>query len=144
MSKSILALLAAALLFCNFQCGEDPDINPVFSFELDVPFEMMPDASYQLKSSGTLIIGFNRIISDNRCPKDVFCALAGSADAELLFYDNNTSLKDTLASLPYGMLRDSTTFSDFSIKLTKVAPEQESGKSIQPSDYRLTMLVSKK
>jgi len=140
MKHSIL-MMVAALLLCNFRCGDEPDtLTQVF--DLDKAFEVRTGVTYS-ERNGPLTLNLNSIISDGRCPKDVTCFSAGSTEAAFFFQDNKQQEMDTLSSVSHGQWPDSALFQGYKIKFVEVAPEAISTVTIQQAEYRLKMIVTK-
>lgn len=92
----------------------------------------MPGEGLQLK--------FDRVVSDSRCPSDVVCIQAGEAVVAV------TVIGADRARQRYEVHTSGATsvvHAGLTIALEGLEPRPVSSRSIRPSDYRLTLRVSR-
>jgi hypothetical protein len=103
-------------------------------------FEMSPGSSVAV-SAADLVIVFDRVVTDSRCPADAICITAG--DAELAFRlgrDGRTPGPVTLnAESPGNRL----TSGEWVLVVVALQPYPLSSRPISPGDYRVTLLVDR-
>ncbi len=137
------------VVFCPQDVLLCPDGSYVARFGPQCTFATCPEvakteASDNLKVGQTLLINgvnitLNKIVSDNRCPADVTCIVAGAVTANVtLQSDTNKDTKD-IQSDDKGMAFDS-----FLVSITKVSPSPISTEKTTSSDYILTFKVESK
>ncbi len=90
----------------------------------------------QTGSVGGIIVKFNSLVQDSRCPVDVYCIQAGTVkiSADLV---NGTYRETKILSLsdsPYSFL-------GYQVSITSVNPVRQSGKEILVNQYKVTFHV---
>lgn len=86
-----------------------------------------------------LRIRFDTVRSDSRCPMDVMCIRAGEAVIALTI--GRTGEVPVGRELDTTPARSSTSYLNFTITLSSLAPYPRSGRRIQPGDYVATLVV---
>lgn len=121
--------LVAALVACT---------PTATSLEAPVSFLLRVGETERLEG-GILTLSFEEVTSDSRCPKDALCVVAG--EATVVFRARS---KDREAALTFKIPPDGSDvrqFDDFKITIRALEPQPESGKTIDPGDYRADVLV---
>ena len=106
----------------------------------DQPFNLNVGESLQL-GDNELIIGFDGILSDSRCPLEVVCFWEGDAEAILWIQVAGEERQDfTLhtASMYPGFLE----LNAFMVRLQQVTPHPIIDVPIDPDTYNVTLTVS--
>ncbi|MGD8299972.1 MAG: hypothetical protein PVJ16_08070 [Nitrosopumilaceae archaeon] len=107
---------------------------------LQTPFVLSIDEMATIDSD--LVITLLGIEEDSRCPIDVTCVWEGSVKAEINLVNGQTNLGNH--NIPLAVKdADSQTFDGYFIKIMEVEPYPSSSSPINPSEYRVTFLVSK-
>ena len=91
--------------------------------------------------SENLLIRFDEVIEDSRCPKDVECVRAGEAICGIFIQYHGSPAEMVLIQPGSGAAA-----SDFFIMYKfdfKLEPYPEEGKQIAESDYKLVMTITK-
>lgn len=84
-----------------------------------------------------LLLTFNSVISDSRCPADVQCVWAGTVSASITLESGSEK-----TTLDMAMNESAITFSGYYVSLTSVSPATKSDTPIESSDYRVTFHVA--
>ena len=91
------------------------------------------------RTTDDLLIKFDTVRSDSRCPMDAMCVRAGEAViAVTLSTVGEIGVGRELDTTP---ARSSTTFLNFTITLTELQPYPRSDRQIRPEDYVATFIV---
>lgn len=130
-----LVLLLVAVLFTLPGCDESPT-GP--TAPLNTAFTLAAGETATVAGAG-LSIRFNRITGDNRCPADVVCVLGGSADVHLTVRSAESTAEHVLRTGDMQPVRHHA----FTIALVQVAPYPFSARPIEPSEYRVTLTVTR-
>lgn len=124
----VLISLAAALQ----RSGAQPEIGG--------PFDMKPDETVRLEG---LTITFEGVGDDSRCPTGETCVWAGDAAAAFTFEKANAAtVQSTLHT--NGRFERQIDYDRFVIRLDDVRPYPKTGASIARSDYRATLVVTRR
>lgn len=106
-----------------------------------------PGKAFDLRVGETVLIGatgwrlgFDTVTADSRCPIGVFCIWEGNARARL-FAQFGRDPRQVFELNTHSGFRTRIELGGYSIELLDVAPYPEYGKTIEPSDYVVTMLV---
>jgi hypothetical protein len=94
---------------------------------------------------GGLMLRFARVASDSRCPVDVNCVWAGTAEVLVevggrLWREKQTLTLNTDAG---GQGASGAKFGRYTVKLVNLNPRPRSNRKIAPGRYTATLLVSK-
>lgn len=131
------AALAIGVLLLGAVCGCAPAV--VKEAQLDQPFTLFVRQKAQL---GDLQIRFVGVSEDSRCPIDVSCLWAGNAKIVL-----GVSLKDspeeTILTLNSTLDPREALFAGYRIRFVSLKPERFSERTINPAEYRVTLIVSR-
>ena len=101
------------------------------------PFTLKVAEQVALRGT-TLVIGFERILSDSRCPEGVQCITAG--DVAVSLWVQEPGRKKTKLELRAGE-SPSATFQRRVIRLLDVQPRPRENRKLSPRDYRLRLRV---
>jgi hypothetical protein len=107
--------------------------------QLDQPFTLFVRQKAQI---GDLQIRFISVPEDSRCPADVECVWAGNAKIVL-----GASLKDspdeTVLTLNSTVDPQEALYAGYRIRFVSLKPAPLSGRTINPAEYRVTLIVSR-
>ena len=94
---------------------------------------------------GGLRVRFARVASDSRCPVDVNCVWAGSAEVLVEVGGRRWREKQTLTlnTNAGGQGASEAKFGRYTVKLVNLNPRPRSNRKIAPGRYTATLLVSK-
>lgn len=84
--KKRLGVLSVLLLLLLFACG-DSILNP--RVKIDEPFQLKY-GQFKILQPDNLVITFEQLISDSRCPIGVVCFIAGDAEILLRLQKGNS------------------------------------------------------
>jgi hypothetical protein len=110
------------------------------SVSLGAPFQLAVGSSARIEDTD-LTLRFSEVTGDNRCPKDVNCIVAGEAVVVFEAASGPERARLTFEIPPSG--GDDADFAGFRVAITELAPEPESGRPLDPSEYVATVLVVK-
>lgn len=125
------SLLLIPLLLCS--CKKDFE-----GIQLGEKFVLGKGQSAIIENSANeteMIIKFEDVIADTRCPIGVYCFWEGAFDA-ILEINNEETIEISIYS------NRIVTTNGFNIELIDATPYPTEGKSIRKSQYELTMVVS--
>jgi hypothetical protein len=88
-----------------------------------------------------LVVGFENILHDSRCPLGVFCIWEGDAGAQI-WSDHPTEPKTVVELHTHGGFQRDFDFAGYNIALTKVIPYPVYGEFIDPDEYVVRLTVS--
>jgi hypothetical protein len=133
------ALLAAALSLGFSAC--DSATRPSHDAHLDETFELRAGESATITNE-LLVLTFERVSEDSRCPLGVLCIRAGEGIAELAVRRlPSTSGHLTLKTDP---IDDSIGhFEGYSVQLVELLPHPIAGEAIPAADYRARLAVTR-
>jgi hypothetical protein len=114
----------------------------------NAPVEVSPGAEFELgigetarMADGDLMITFERVVEDSRCPVDVVCVRAGRATVRLA---TRSGEGDPLPlELSTGEGPDAAASGPFTIRLVSIAPPRRARDPGEPGPYRATLLVER-
>lgn len=107
---------------------------------LESPVELFLKVGETARLRGNILrLTFEEVSRDSRCPKDAFCVTAGEAEV-LLTAQSNEKETPLVFRIPPGG-GDAKAFEDFTITIKALEPQTESGKSIDPEDYTVEVVV---
>lgn len=105
---------------------------------LNTPYDIKIDNTVEVKESRLRIKLIS--IEDSRCASDVQCVQAGNVKAKFNITLFDTNLADGELDSKTGIYK----FGEYSLKMNKVLPEtKKSTDNLKPSDYTLSMIISK-
>ena len=107
---------------------------------LDRPFTLKIGASTSIEAE-KLQIGFDRVISDSRCPRGAQCIVAGEAVLRVWLQKSPSAREHReLTTMPEGAQAE---YGAYRIKLVTLDPYPSVDKAIRPSEYVATFLVTR-
>ncbi len=134
----VLAAALAAVIVAGCVSEAPAKLIPI-SARLDEPFKLGIGQAAEIRLESIRISAIN-VTSDSRCPSDVQCIQAGEATVLVDVAKNGKSL----AMLNMTTAGAAPKFVDgYSITLATVEPYPKSTQRIQPSEYAVTLVVSK-
>jgi hypothetical protein len=106
--------------------------------ELDRPFKL-PVGSSATIADQPLQIGFERVLSDSRCPEGVQCIVAGEAVVRV-WLQHASARRDTreLKTTPTG---STVEYGDYRVILVSLAPAPSVKRAVRPSEYVAVLTV---
>ena len=146
-------LLPFILLILSFvsACQATPP-SPVAA-KVDAEFTLAPDQSAAVEGTD-LTITFRSVPGDDRCPSEVECAASGPVDVLLSVQKGGeesrdfnlqtfTDHKGIAPSVPFDGLTNPIEVGGYLIRIAGVTPYPTNPEiTIEPSDYRVTLIVS--
>lgn len=107
--------------------------------QLDQPFTLYMRQAAQVDS---LKIQFLAVPEDSRCPSDVSCIWAGNAKIILsVSFKDNT--EEAVLTINSDTEPTEVFYADFRIRFVSLKPAPLSGRTINPAEYRVTLIVSR-
>ena len=137
-SKCPLEILVVALVLVAGLSACEKSVS-----RADLPLnEVIPIKQGQVleNQAAKITLLMDSVINDSRCPSDVDCVWAGSAQVRFTFSKGDASLKFTLNSDISPV--DSLVF-DYRIELIELSPGPVSGKPIRQGEYSAKIKVTK-
>ena len=134
-SDAIAALLFAAAL----GCAHVPGPARAFTVSLGERFTLQPGGSARISGTPARLI-FERILSDNRCPVDVVCIVAGEARAWLRM-EAEPGRSDTV-TLDTDR-NPAAVVAGYRVTLLSVSPLPKSPVHIAPGSYSVELAVTR-
>lgn len=114
-------------------------LNAALAVPPGEPFTLGVGESVPVGGYG-LVVGFNAILADSRCPMDAFCFWEGDAEAELWADDGREA--PLVFSLHTTLYPQSILYGDYEIELLWVAPYPVSWSlPIDPETYEVMLVV---
>jgi hypothetical protein len=139
MTRIALSAIAVSSCTGSAKCG--PEIVPcagpvVVVATAGTDFVLAPGQRAALQGTG-LVVEFERVVSDSRCPRDVQCVWAGNASVRLrVSRDGAEAWSGALNTYGDSQTR---TFGDHELRVVSLAPAPVSTSSIESRNYRLTL-----
>lgn len=135
-------LIASVSVLCMATCGAGVPTAPR-PVSLDEDFELAPAQSARVGDTG-LLLKFERVTGDSRCAVDVQCIWEGDATVAVTatlagHEDGHLDLHTTTSG---GGKREAK-FGDFTVALTRLAPQPRSSTHIEQGAYRATLRVTR-
>ena len=130
-----------SLLFCLLfvtACDEQSPVGP--TVPLSQRFPLAPGESASVQDT-SLRVQFLRVSGDSRCPADALCIQGGDALVHVRITDSAASSDHELHT--GGPPRAIVTPTGFRVELTELQPYPFSSRTIQPGDYRATLVVTR-
>ncbi|MCS7198588.1 MAG: hypothetical protein NZ930_07975 [Candidatus Bipolaricaulota bacterium] len=131
------AALAVGVLLLGAVYGCAPAV--VQEAQLDQPFTLFVRQKAQI---GDLQIRFVGVPEDARCPIDVSCIWAGNAKI-VLGVSLKESPEETMLTLNSALDPREALFAGYRIRFVSLKPERFSERTINPAEYRVTLIVSR-
>jgi len=134
----VRVILLVCCLLSATACQDNGPSGP--SIPLNERFILEPGGSALIADAG-ISVQFVGVTGDSRCPADAFCIQGGDAVVHVRVFDSGApdayefhTGYSRLASVAHGGLR---------IELLELQPYPFSSRTISPSDYRATIVVSR-
>ena len=109
-----------------------PSVEPLREFVLQV--------GHAAEVSGTgLVVQFDRVLSDSRCPADAICIQAGDAEVAVIVTRGGRA-RETLSLRTDGALSRAE-LGDWILTLTNLGPYPLSSRPTPPGDYKASFRV---
>jgi len=146
LNRFLCLVIIAFILGCD-RAGEvsvptNDDTNSIPA-TLGNAFQLKIDQIAFIKSEN-IRIKFLKVTEDSRCPSDVVCIWAGQVGVLINVSKNGQDLGDlTLISGAGNKELATKSFDGYSANLMKVEPYPISTERIEPSDYVITLVVTK-
>ena len=104
-------------------------------------FEMKIDQEALLEGEG-LTVRFDSVLEDSRCPEGVDCIWSGNAKIRL----KPSKQKQTPATIELNTDAGakSSPYLNYEIKLVGLKPRPKADAKVQPDEYKVTLIVTKK
>jgi hypothetical protein len=129
---------ALLLLCCLAACDRSPaSTSAAPSLELDVEGTLAAGTTVPVKGTD-LQVTFVGVVEDSRCPTDVSCVWAGEVKIKL-----SMRLGSQPAVEREALEGRTTLMEPYRLTVTRVLPEPVSTQKLQPSDYRINLIVVK-
>jgi hypothetical protein len=147
--KTKLLILSVYLLCFMAACQP---ANPLIETPVNREFTLARDQSAAIKGTN-LILTFNSVLSDDRCPIDVECVASGPVTISLSAQEEGAvpsgitleAFTDQEGRSPGGEfdgIQDSAEIGDYTVRLVGVLPYPRNLSGIKASDYQVTLVVS--
>lgn len=107
--------------------------------QLDQPFTLFVREKAQI---GDLQIRFIGVPEDSRCPADVNCVWAGNAKI-VLGLSLKESADETVVTINSTVDPQEALYAGYRIRFVSLKPTPLSGRTINPAEYRVTLIVSR-
>jgi len=128
--------LAALLLLAS--CGTSPaSPRPA---RLGETFTLAPAQAAQIEGAG-LVVTFEGVDADSRCPVDVTCVWEGDAVVLVSARPGSASRRELHTS---GRYASEVEVGDYKLRLIGLVPAPRSGASPAPGDYRASFEVTRR
>ena len=128
--------LALCLLFVT-ACDETSPVGP--TVPLSQRFPLAPGESASIEGT-PLRVQFLRVSGDSRCPADALCIQGGDAIVHVRATESPAADYELHTGGPPHAV---VTPSGFRIELAELQPYPFSSRTIQPGDYRATLVVTR-
>jgi hypothetical protein len=127
-------LFASSPLFA--QQSRKPEV-----IRLGQEFELKINQEATIEGEG-LIVAFESVLEDSRCPEGVDCIWSGNAKIKV----RSSKQKQTpaTAELNTDVGSKSSSYSNYEISLVALKPRPKADKAVQPDEYKATLIVTKK
>lgn len=133
-----MGLALAAFMAC-LAVASGCQESPAAPDAIDRQFVLSPGETETI-AEASVSIGFERVLSDNRCPADVQCIQAGDAVVEILVRgpEDEGHLQLHTTDAPR-----SARYGELTIALVDLRPRPVSTETIRAEDYRATIRVTR-
>jgi hypothetical protein len=137
MRWSVALSLSTLLLFAA--CSSLSGAPTPQSTALDQPFTLKPGDTVPV-GEARVQVGFERVTSDSRCPRDVQCIQAGEAAVRAtVALPGKARQSVDVTTVPD---RASATVEGYTLTLTSLEPVPLSARPTRAADYRATFVLS--
>ena len=104
-------------------------------------FDLKINQEAMVEGEGLAVV-FESVLEDGRCPEDVTCVWSGNAKIRI------GSSKQKHAPAPIELNTNvepkSSSYLDYEIKLVALKPRPKADKPVQTSEYKATLIITKK
>lgn len=129
---AVLIAMALASTACAVDDGRLVEITP------DRPFTLAVGGT-ALLASRAVRVGFDRVLSDSRCPQGEQCIVAGDAVVQVWWQVGTQPRQwQALHTMPTA---GTPPIQGLTLTLAALAPPQVTGRTIDPAAYRATLLL---
>ena len=111
------------------------------------PIEIIPNRPFMLAvgdtavlASSAVCVGFDRVLSDSRCPQGEQCIVAGNAIVRVWWQVGDQPRQ--WQALHTASTTGAPRIQGLTLTLAALAPPQVSGRTIDPATYRATLVLS--
>lgn len=139
---SILILILFTILGCSENKNILPGPETNSTYKLDDQIKVKINQNLTIESEG-LSVKLLKITEDSRCPSDVTCIWAGQIGVLVNVSQNGKDLGNVNLILGPDKGLAEKKIDGYIIKLVEVSPYPISTKKIEPSDYVITIIISK-
>jgi hypothetical protein len=136
--NSLFALFAFFVLFSPLFAQQSRKAEVVRlgqEFELKINQEAMIEGE-------ALTVAFESVLEDSRCPEGVDCIWSGNAKIRLR--SGKQKLTPEAIELNTNVGSKSSSYLNYDISLVALKPRPKADKPLQPNEYRVTLIVTKK
>jgi hypothetical protein len=116
-----------------------PGNSPSYTATVGQDFVLAPRQNASISSTG-LMVRFERVTADSRCPRDVTCVWSGSAALRLEIVKNG--IPQWAGTLNTHEEPRQVALGDHELRVIALTPDPVSTKPIQENEYRLTLRVT--
>jgi hypothetical protein len=134
MRRWILVLASAAAIAVS--CDEAGPTGP--TVPLDREFVLGPGELAAIRDT-SLVVRFDHVTGDSRCPADALCVLGGDATVWITVIDGGNARQYDLHTGSMAPARHDRV----TIALVSLAPYPFSARPIDPADYRATLRATR-
>jgi hypothetical protein len=154
MMKTKLILLSLSIIYILAAC-QSATPPPSLTVATNQEFTLAPDQSATI-TDADLTNTFNSVLSDDRCPSEVECVASGPVTVSLSIQQGNEApsnitlqtFTDQNGRSPTGQfegITDRVEVGDNLVQIVGVTPyPKDPSTKIEPSEYRVSLVVSKK
>lgn len=136
----VAAHVLAFVVGCAAQSGPDSTV---------APGQVMLGESFELTVGGTAVVrgedlqvGFDRVLSDSRCPRGTQCIAQGDAAIQVwLFRPPQAREAHELRTTPPAAAEGR--YGDYRIRLVGLEPYPQADRTTRPADYVATLVVTR-
>lgn len=132
--RSLISILALSCLLAA--CGDDTSPTAPSPFPASVTLPPGERANV-----GGLIVVFERVVADSRCPADVQCVQAGEATLAISLSTGGVGSSYEIAAV--NAVNRRVVYRDYEIYLATLQPARNSLVPTNPASYRATFTVTK-
>jgi hypothetical protein len=128
---------ALVLILCLTGCSDATPATP--GGRVDTRVVLAPGGTAEIPAAG-ILIGFQGVLGDSRCPADAFCILGGDAIVRIGVLPLNVRAS-SINDLHTGDMLP-VRHGDHTIALENLSPYPFSRRTIPPGEYRATIHVA--
>ena len=141
MRVILLVSLIFVLLACATKKAQDGSSQNTVDF--DAPFKITQKKGVQFENDD-LKLSFDAITEDSRCPEGATCVWEGQAKAALTVTTKSGSEKIVMVRKGGQKENSVAEVGHYRIYLAAVNPYPKEGATIEPADYKLSLIVKQK